>query len=225
MLKAPLLAGRAARRAQHARLAAAALPRTRAGQLGGALRRARDRRDAPLHDRKARRRRHRRANRGAHPSRRHGARGLRQGDARRRDDARSRAARAHRRHGAAAAAGSRAGKLFRRPHAPRTGRSTGTATRRRSTISSARSHRPTRARLRRSPGTARACCGRDVVDPTTPRTLAPALEARDGRLLAHCGGGGTLHVLSLEVDGDEVGAAAFTQRFGAAPAALGGARR
>ena len=64
-----------------------------------------------------------------------------------------------------------------------------------------------------------------VVDPTTSRTLAPALEARDGRLLAHCGGGGTLHVLSLEVDGDELGAAAFAQRFGAAPAALGGARR
>ena len=64
-----------------------------------------------------------------------------------------------------------------------------------------------------------------VVDPTTPRTLAPALEARDGRLLAHCGGGGTLHVLSLEVDGHVIGAAAFAERFGAAPAALGGARR
>ncbi len=44
-----------------------------------------------------------------------------------------------------------------------------------------------------------------VADPATSRTLAPALEARDGRLLAHCGGGGTLHVLSLEIDGDELG--------------------
>ena len=64
-----------------------------------------------------------------------------------------------------------------------------------------------------------------VADPTTSRTLAPALEARDGRLLAHCDGGGTLHVLSLEVDGDEIGASAFTHAFGAAPAALGGPRR
>jgi methionyl-tRNA formyltransferase len=64
-----------------------------------------------------------------------------------------------------------------------------------------------------------------VVDPATPRTLAPALEARDGRLLAHCGGGGTLHVLSLEVDGAEMAPSAFAERFGPAPAVLGGARR
>ena len=52
MLAAPLLACRA-RRAQHARLAAAALPRPRAGELGGAARRARDRRDAALHGRRS----------------------------------------------------------------------------------------------------------------------------------------------------------------------------
>jgi methionyl-tRNA formyltransferase len=61
-----------------------------------------------------------------------------------------------------------------------------------------------------------------VVDPMTPPTLAPALEARDGRLLAHCGGGGTLQVLSLEVDGAELAPAAFAARFGAAPTVLGG---
>ena len=55
MLEAPLLATPPARRAQHARLAAAAVPRSRAGQLGGAPRRARDRRDAALHDGEARR--------------------------------------------------------------------------------------------------------------------------------------------------------------------------
>ena len=42
-----------ARRLQHARLAAAEVPRPRAGQLGGAARRARDRRDAARHDRSA----------------------------------------------------------------------------------------------------------------------------------------------------------------------------
>ena len=64
-----------------------------------------------------------------------------------------------------------------------------------------------------------------VVDPTTPPTLAPALEARDGRLLAHCGGGGTLQVLSLEIDDAEMAPAAFVARFGPAPAVLGGVRR
>jgi methionyl-tRNA formyltransferase len=64
-----------------------------------------------------------------------------------------------------------------------------------------------------------------VVDPTTPATLAAALVARDGRLLAHCGGGGTLQVLSLEIDGVEMAPAAFVARFGPAPMVLGGARR
>ena len=64
-----------------------------------------------------------------------------------------------------------------------------------------------------------------VIDSTASPTLTPTLEARDGRLLAHCGGGGTLLVLSLEVDGVATTAAALTARFGPAPAILGGSRR
>ena len=62
-----------------------------------------------------------------------------------------------------------------------------------------------------------------VVDAATPRTLTPTIDAGDGRLLAHCGGGGTLHVLSLEVDGTAISASGFAARFGPAPVALGGA--
>ena len=64
-----------------------------------------------------------------------------------------------------------------------------------------------------------------VSDPTSPRTPAPALEARDGRLLAHCGGGGTLQLLAFELDGAEMTPAAFAATFGAAAAVLGGDRR
>jgi len=64
-----------------------------------------------------------------------------------------------------------------------------------------------------------------VVDPATPPVPQPTLAARDGRLLAQCGGGGTLHVLALEVGGVPTSAAALTQRFGPAPAGLGGGRR
>jgi methionyl-tRNA formyltransferase len=64
-----------------------------------------------------------------------------------------------------------------------------------------------------------------VVDATTPGTLTPTLEARDGCLLAHCGGGGTLQLLALEIDGMATGAAALTARFGPAPVLLGGGRR
>jgi methionyl-tRNA formyltransferase len=61
-----------------------------------------------------------------------------------------------------------------------------------------------------------------VVDPTTSPTLAPALEVREGALLARCGGGGALRVLALELAGEAIGPDAFRARFGAAPAALGG---
>ncbi len=64
-----------------------------------------------------------------------------------------------------------------------------------------------------------------IVEPATPGTLTPTLEARDARLVAHCGGGGSLQVLSLEVDGAATSAAALTARFGKAPAVLGGTRR
>jgi methionyl-tRNA formyltransferase len=61
-----------------------------------------------------------------------------------------------------------------------------------------------------------------VADATAAPTLAPALAVRGGHLVAHCGGGGLLRVLELEVDGDAVAASDFAARFGAAPAALGG---
>ena len=53
MLPAALLDAGAARRLQHARLAAAEVPRPRAGELGGAARRDRDRRDAARDGREA----------------------------------------------------------------------------------------------------------------------------------------------------------------------------
>ena len=62
-----------------------------------------------------------------------------------------------------------------------------------------------------------------VVDAATPGTLTPTLEARDGRLFAHCGGGGTLRVLSVEVDGVPADAKTAGARFGTAPVVLGGA--
>jgi methionyl-tRNA formyltransferase len=63
-----------------------------------------------------------------------------------------------------------------------------------------------------------------VIDAAGPGTLAPALEVREGRLVARCGGGGTLQVLSLELDGVMTTADALAARFGPAPAALGGSR-
>jgi len=50
---------------------------------------------------------------------------------------------------------------------------------------------------------------------------APAvIEARDGRLVARCGGGGTLSVLALEIAGTPCSAQAFLARFGNEPVAL-----
>jgi methionyl-tRNA formyltransferase len=62
-----------------------------------------------------------------------------------------------------------------------------------------------------------------VVDASAPPTLAPMLAARDARLLAHCGGGGTLAVLALELDGAPVDACGVAARFGPAPVTLAGA--
>ena len=59
-----------------------------------------------------------------------------------------------------------------------------------------------------------------VANPATPTTLAPVLEARDGRLLAHCGGGGTLEMLAIEIDGAALAPGAFTATFGKAPVLL-----
>jgi methionyl-tRNA formyltransferase len=60
-----------------------------------------------------------------------------------------------------------------------------------------------------------------VADRQSPPTLAPALTVREGRLYAQCGGGGTLAVLGLEIDGDEADARDVAVRFGGAPAPLG----
>jgi len=64
-----------------------------------------------------------------------------------------------------------------------------------------------------------------IVTTATPPTLTPTLEARSGRLLAHCGGGGTLAVLALESGGNAVDPVAFGARFGSAPVPLGDTAR
>lgn len=62
-----------------------------------------------------------------------------------------------------------------------------------------------------------------VVPEASDPTLTPTLEILDGRLLARCGGGGTLIVAALELDGVLVDAAATRARLGSSPALLGGA--
>ena len=61
-----------------------------------------------------------------------------------------------------------------------------------------------------------------VIDRTRHATLAPTIEASGGRLFARCGGGGTLEVLALEIDGAPVDASGLVARLGAAPVALSG---
>jgi methionyl-tRNA formyltransferase len=63
-----------------------------------------------------------------------------------------------------------------------------------------------------------------VVDSATPPAPTPTLEVREGRMLAHCGGGGTLQVLALDIDGVPTGPRELATRFGTAMAVLGGAR-
>ena len=62
--------------------------------------------------------------------------------------------------------------------------------------------------------------GTRVLDETAAWPHA-ALVADGGRLVARCGGGGTLEVRVLELDGRVAGADAVIARFGAAPIALG----
>src|SRR6185312_15598659 len=107
----------AARRLQHARLAAAEISRARAGELGDPPRRARDRRDAARDGREARRGTHRGPDGGADPARRPRGGRLPQGDGCRRDRPRPRAPRARRGKRAPRSPGSRAGLLLRRPQA------------------------------------------------------------------------------------------------------------
>jgi len=64
-----------------------------------------------------------------------------------------------------------------------------------------------------------------LVDAVAPPTLTPTLEVRDGRICAHCGGGGMLQVLEVEIDGAAATPSALVARFGSAPAILGGVSR
>ncbi len=59
-----------------------------------------------------------------------------------------------------------------------------------------------------------------VLDAFAPPTLTPTLEVTGERIVAHCGGGGTLQVLRLEIDGVAADAAAVRARFGRSPALL-----
>ncbi len=60
-----------------------------------------------------------------------------------------------------------------------------------------------------------------MLDAGAAPALAPTLAVCDGRLHAHCGGGGTLHVLALELDGTQISPPEFAARFGSAPVPLG----
>jgi methionyl-tRNA formyltransferase len=53
------------------------------------------------------------------------------------------------------------------------------------------------------------------------RTQTPTLELNGKNLVAHCGGGGVLEVLALEVDGAILAPSTLADRFGAAPIRLG----
>jgi methionyl-tRNA formyltransferase len=57
-----------------------------------------------------------------------------------------------------------------------------------------------------------------VLDPVVRG--APALAVEQGTVVAHCGGGGTLAVLALEVDGMSVTADTLTSQFGPLPLRL-----
>jgi len=53
----------------------------------------------------------------------------------------------------------------------------------------------------------------------------PELHVRDGRITAYCGGGGTLAIDALELDGDHVDAANLISRFGRTRVSLGRTER
>jgi len=59
-----------------------------------------------------------------------------------------------------------------------------------------------------------------VLDAAAPANLVPAIEVREGKLLARCGGGGLLQVLAIELDGKTASVGECAARFGAAPLPL-----
>jgi methionyl-tRNA formyltransferase len=59
-----------------------------------------------------------------------------------------------------------------------------------------------------------------VLDPAASPATTPAIDSRAGTLVARCGGGGALAVLSLEVGGSPCDAPGFIARFGTAPVPL-----
>ena len=59
-----------------------------------------------------------------------------------------------------------------------------------------------------------------VTDAEAAGTLTPTIEAQPQRIVARCGGGGTLAVLALEIDGLAVDARGLVDRFGRAPVPL-----
>ena len=60
-----------------------------------------------------------------------------------------------------------------------------------------------------------------VIDSTEPPPSTPYLSATDGRLVAHCGGGGSLAILALEIEGAGVDASEWLRRFGTTAEPLG----
>ena len=59
-----------------------------------------------------------------------------------------------------------------------------------------------------------------LIDPDSAPGV-PALHVRDGHITARCGGGGTLAIDVMELDGDRVDAANLTVRFGRTRVSLG----
>jgi methionyl-tRNA formyltransferase len=60
-----------------------------------------------------------------------------------------------------------------------------------------------------------------VLDANAVPARAPSMTVANGRLVARCGGGGSLAILELEVDGAEVSARDFAATHGAAYGAIG----
>ena len=75
-----------------------------------------------------------------------------------------------------------------------------------------------RTRLRGRPVRILRTRVRDTIAPPTSR---PSLNVEGGEILAHCGGGGTLSIRALEIDGVEVSAASLGTVCGGLPVLLG----